>query len=315
MTDLPEPLVPAHVDLRDFAYMPLQVNDLLKSSFWIKSKKDPRVAHAAVSLWCQSWHQVPAGSLPDDDEILAELAMCDDAEWGRVRERALKHFVKCADGRFYHRVVSGKAMEAWTAKNAQRDRTRAATQARKAKVTDPDMPRAEERALCRDDQRDGASGDQRDDERDVHQGNRKGIEEKGDEGGVGEGEGFSLNGDDPPPAKRGRSPAASVTFKTWASSAKERGEKLIPEDDTIFAYADEIALPRDFLDLAWFEFRRKYTHEAKDKRQKDWRAHFRDAVRRNWYGLWIAAAGGGDYRLTTAGEQLRRAIEAKRRGE
>jgi len=112
-SELPDPLVPAEVDLRDFGFMPLDVRTLLTSSLWIKAKKDPRVAHAAVSLWCEAWHQVPAGSLPDDDEVLADLARCDEKEWKRIRERALAHFVKCSDGMLYHRLIAEKAIEAW----------------------------------------------------------------------------------------------------------------------------------------------------------------------------------------------------------
>ena len=114
--DLHDPLVPAEVDLRDFGFMPLDVRTLLTSSLWIKAKKDPRVAHAAVSLWCECWHQVPAASLPDDDEVLAELARCDAKEWARIRERALLHSVLCSDGRLYHRHVAKKALESWRRK-------------------------------------------------------------------------------------------------------------------------------------------------------------------------------------------------------
>ena len=185
MTDqLPAPLVPAEVDLRDFGFMPLDVRTLLTSSFWIKAKKDPRVAHAAMSLWCEAWHQVPAASLPSDDEVLAELARCDEKEWKRVKERALTHFVECSDGRLYHRHVAKKALESWASKQAQRERTRKATEARKKPTAPPDddgtagnggpSPR-------RDDDRNGARHDQRDDQRDVHQGTvkgREGIEEK-----------------------------------------------------------------------------------------------------------------------------------------
>lgn len=117
----PAPLVPADVDLRDFGFMPLDVRTLLTSSLWIKAKKDPRVAHAAVSLWCECWHQVPAASLPNDDEILAELARCDDKEWKRIREKALLHFVLCSDGRLYHRHVAAKALEAWDQRGGFRE--------------------------------------------------------------------------------------------------------------------------------------------------------------------------------------------------
>lgn len=169
MTDtLPPPLVPAEVDLRDFGFMPLDVRTLLSSTLWIKAKKDPRVAHAAVSLWCEAWHQVPAGSLPDDDEVLADLARCDEKEWKRIRERALGQFVKCSDGLLYHTLVAEKALAAWKEKLAQRARTKAATEARAASRRERDAPRD----VPRDDQRDAS--------RDVHQGTGtgRGIEKE-----------------------------------------------------------------------------------------------------------------------------------------
>jgi uncharacterized protein YdaU (DUF1376 family) len=113
--------------------MPLDVRTLLTSSLWIKAKKQPIVAYAAVSLWCESWHQVPAGSLPDDDEVLAHLAICDETEWMQIRDRVLHNFVKCSDGRLYHRMVAQKAIAAWQEKMAHKARTKAATDAREAK--------------------------------------------------------------------------------------------------------------------------------------------------------------------------------------
>ena len=182
-TPLPDPLVPAEVDLTDFGFMPLQVNTLLKSTLWIKARKDPRVAHAAVSLWCEAWHQVPAGSLPDDDEVLCALAQCPDDEWPRVRDLALKHFVRCSDGRLYHRVVAVKAIEAWASKVAQRNRTKAATEARKATPRQRDVERDDKPPRKRRVQRDVARNDnvkidrdgERDDTRNVHQGTGTGT--------------------------------------------------------------------------------------------------------------------------------------------
>ena len=169
MTTHPAPMVPAEVDLRDFGFMPLDVRTLLTSSLWIKAKRDPRVAHAAVSLWCECWHQVPAASLPDDDEVLAELARCDAKEWARIKDRALLHFVACSDGRLYHRHVAKKALESWDAKQAQRARTKAATEAKRKRAA----------SANRDDQRDDARNGQRDDhrdgDRDVHQGTGTGT--------------------------------------------------------------------------------------------------------------------------------------------
>ena len=87
----PDPLVPAEVDLRDFGYMPLDVRRLLTSETWIEAAEDPRLGHALVSLWFESWHQVPAASVPNNDTVLFRFSMCPSPdEWGRIRERALR---------------------------------------------------------------------------------------------------------------------------------------------------------------------------------------------------------------------------------
>ncbi len=168
----PYPLVPAEVDLRDFGFMPLDVATLMSSSLWVKAKKDPRVGHAAVSLWCRSWHEVPAASLPNADELLADFAGCDEVEFARIKERVLANFVLCTDGRLYHEHVAKKALEAWDAKLARLERTRAATAAREAKrlaaEADAHKPRRR-RDVKRGEQRDVQLGAQRDVERDVHQ--------------------------------------------------------------------------------------------------------------------------------------------------
>jgi hypothetical protein len=84
----PQPLTGPECDLRDFPYMKLEVRRLLTSETWIEAADDPKLGHALFSLWCESWHQVPAASLPDKDRTLARLAMCNPDEWEHVRARA-----------------------------------------------------------------------------------------------------------------------------------------------------------------------------------------------------------------------------------
>ena len=114
MTDqLPAPLVPAEVDLRDFAFMPLDVRRLRDSRLIATRKGDEVVA--AVLLWSASWHQTPASSLPNDDVELSSLAGCGRAirEFKRVRDGAMHGLILCSDNRWYHPVVAEKAAEAW----------------------------------------------------------------------------------------------------------------------------------------------------------------------------------------------------------
>lgn len=113
---LPVPLIQSEVDLTDFPFMPLDVRRLRDSD--LASLESPEACWAAVLLWAASWHQVPAGSLPDDNRVLSQLAGFGRVvkEWLRVRDGALRSFVKCSDGRLYHPVVVEKAVEAWSGK-------------------------------------------------------------------------------------------------------------------------------------------------------------------------------------------------------
>lgn len=122
---MPEPLTPADCDLRDFAFMPLDVVRLRDSD--LAATETAEAFRAAVLLWCASWHQLPAASLPDDDRVLANLAGYGRVvkEWLKEREGALRGWVKCDDGRLYHAVVAEKANEAWRGKLEQRWRTEA----------------------------------------------------------------------------------------------------------------------------------------------------------------------------------------------
>lgn len=127
MTQLPEPPVSAEVDLRDFAFMPLDVLRLRDSE--LAAEPDGEVFRCAVLSWCVSWHQVPAASLPDDDSLLCRLLGFgrDLRGWKRVRDAGgLRGWVQCADGRLYHPVVAEKARDAWRGKMEQRWRTEAA---------------------------------------------------------------------------------------------------------------------------------------------------------------------------------------------
>ena len=120
------PLTPADCDLRNFPFLHLDVVRLRDSD--LVALESAEAFRAAVLLWCASWHQLPAASLPDDDRILANLAGYGRVvkEWLKVRGGALRGWVKCDDGRLYHPVLAKKANEAWTGKLMQQWKTECA---------------------------------------------------------------------------------------------------------------------------------------------------------------------------------------------
>jgi hypothetical protein len=99
--------------------MPMDVVRVLDSDLFALSTGDE--FKASLSLWCKAWLQVPAASLPDDDRVLAHLSGA-GTRWRRVKEMALRGWVKCSDGRLYHPVIAEKAAEAWKHRLAQRER-------------------------------------------------------------------------------------------------------------------------------------------------------------------------------------------------
>lgn len=130
MTEIaPAPLTPADCDLQDFAFMPLDVARLRDSD--LASDESPEACWAAVLLWAASWHQVPAASIPDNDNWIAKQAGYAQRgkiakEWATVRTGAMRGWLLCSDGRYYHPVVAEKAIDAWKSKLEQRWRSECA---------------------------------------------------------------------------------------------------------------------------------------------------------------------------------------------
>lgn len=108
----------------------------------------------------------------------------------------------------------------------------------------------------------------------------------------------------PPIPPDGGQLAQAVGLKAWLAAVKAAGEVAIAEDDQVFAWAETVGLPDEWLALAWKEFRHRYT-QPDAKRYRDWRRVFRKAMRGNWLRLW-AIDRSGQYVLTTVGEQARR---------
>ena len=113
-SDAPSPLVPACVDLRTYDWFPFFHKRLRGSAFW--KRASDLACRISVDLWSESYEQVPAGSVPDDDHTLAEWAgfgRRDLAGWTKVKAEVMSAWVLCSDGRWYHPTLSEVACKAW----------------------------------------------------------------------------------------------------------------------------------------------------------------------------------------------------------
>jgi len=118
------------IDLRDFPFMPLHIERLRKSKAWLQCKRHPELAFYLFNLWMRSWHEIPAGSVEDDDDVLADAAMCSMPRWLKIRDQVLRNWEKKEDGRLYHTTVTEIAAASWQGKIKQRNRTAAARAAK-----------------------------------------------------------------------------------------------------------------------------------------------------------------------------------------
>lgn len=118
---LPAPLTPNDCDLRGLAFMPVDLVRLFDSDLYALSTGDE--FKAAFTLWGKSFLQLPAASLPDDDRVLAHLSGA-GKKWAKVKEMALRGWIRCSDGRLYHPVVAVKAIDAWERRLDQRNRAK-----------------------------------------------------------------------------------------------------------------------------------------------------------------------------------------------
>lgn len=133
------PLVSPEVDLRGLEYMPLFGNHLFGSEF--NAAASDEEWRAALTLWWAAWNQVPAGSLPNNDQALCRLADLgrEVKAWMRVKARALHGFIECDDGRLYHSFICKQALVAWEKRVKERER-KANWRTKKA-GRDADVPR------------------------------------------------------------------------------------------------------------------------------------------------------------------------------
>lgn len=121
------PLTTKTTDLGGLDGFLLRTDKLMASELWALSTGEE--FKAAIGLWCRAWTQSPPGSLPDDDRVLAAFSGV-GARWKKVKAVALRGFVKCDDGRLYHRVLCEEANRAAAAKIDRHKRTKAASEAR-----------------------------------------------------------------------------------------------------------------------------------------------------------------------------------------
>lgn len=117
-TELPAPLTPDDCNCTDLDGFMLNVERLMASELVALSTHE--TIGAALLLWCRAWKQTPAASLPDDDRTNAAFARLPLTRFKKIKDEVMRGFVKCSDGRLYHRTLASEAGRAFERKQAFR---------------------------------------------------------------------------------------------------------------------------------------------------------------------------------------------------
>lgn len=110
-----------------------------------------------------------------------------------------------------------------------------------------------------------------------------------------------------PDPKKKREGKPLCTLRIYAVQQKVKGLKVIPEDHALFRYADDIGLPREFLEIAWWRFKDYYLNPPNEnKKYRDWAGTFLNSVKGNYQKVWMMDSG--TFKLTTVGQQAQAAM-------
>ena len=250
-------------------WMPLYIGDYLSDTQHLT-----RDEHGGYLLLLMAYWRNGA-PLQDDDKRLAAICRASRDEWAELRP-VLAEFFSIEDGLWKHKRVDQEidAAASKAERNSARGKAGAASRWQKDASEMLEQCLSNAKALPEQCESDGKSQSQSHSESHI----QKQVE---------------------------RAANAPISLGTWIDRTRAQGKELIPLSDPIFDYCDKAGIPQEFVDLAWAEFKRKFSDGS--KRQKDWRKTFRNYVEGNYLKLWWH--DGQSYRLSTVGLQAKKVNE------
>jgi hypothetical protein len=90
------------------------------------------------------------------------------------------------------------------------------------------------------------------------------------------------------------------TLTAYLEGCKAAKTKPIPDGHSLRTWATEAGITAEMLQIAWVQFRERYTEAEKGrgKRYKDWPGHFATAIKNNWFKLWFLGDSGMQWSST-----------------
>lgn len=129
-TERPEPPYPAKTKAGGWKFE-LDPDAINQSDTWALAGGRPAARAWLVLLWYTAWQQIPCGSLPNDDELIAAHIGMPLEEFAVLRPVLLRNWWLASDGRLYLDTIASQVLAMLGRKKSERER-KAAWRDRKA---------------------------------------------------------------------------------------------------------------------------------------------------------------------------------------
>lgn len=114
VSEFPPPPYPTTTKAGDFRFE-LDIARMHRSDTWAIAERRQRPF--LVMVWIESWTQFPAGSMPDDDNVIAARIGMSKAEFEDCKDVLMRGWWKASDGRLYHPVITEQVVDMVKRKN------------------------------------------------------------------------------------------------------------------------------------------------------------------------------------------------------
>jgi hypothetical protein len=119
VSDLPAPPYPADTRAKGWRFE-LDIERVMQSDTWALAP--PELRPWLLMLWVVAWQQVPCGSMPSDDALIAARLGMKPPAFKKVRDVLMRGWWSANDGRLYHGTIAERVLDMLGRKEGDRKR-------------------------------------------------------------------------------------------------------------------------------------------------------------------------------------------------
>lgn len=119
MSDLPDPPYSADTRAKGWRFE-LDLERVMQSDTWALAT--PELRPWLLMLWTVAWQQVPCGSMPSDDALIAARLGMKPANFKKTKDVLMRGWWAANDGRLYHGTIAERVLDMLGRKEGERKR-------------------------------------------------------------------------------------------------------------------------------------------------------------------------------------------------